>query len=178
MLSLFLLDYLYSFYFGLMPLKRALMLFPSKRFLSQSHACSTLSFRYTRVTYVMCLFILVVCGTCNLSFYLHLDLSETSREEMIRIHDHPKLPHFLTTLSLCRENRNQVIGLDHHPEQATSVKGWQLVFHSMKNLALKNQQTNQLLQLHNLNHIQHICKWLRSMILELGNPDADYHLIT
>ena len=57
---------LVPFHFGSMPLKRALMLFPSKRFLPQSHACSMLSFRYTRVTYVTCLFILVVCGTCNL----------------------------------------------------------------------------------------------------------------
>ena len=64
-LSLFL-RLLVLFHFGSMPLKRALMLFPSKRFLPQSHACSTLSFRYTRVTYVTCLFILVVCGTCNL----------------------------------------------------------------------------------------------------------------
>ena len=78
-LSLFLfLRLLVLFHFGSMPLKRALMLFPSKRFLPQSHACSTLPFRYTRMTYVMYLFILVVVARVIFIFNLHLDLSETS----------------------------------------------------------------------------------------------------
>ena len=65
-LSLSFLDYLYSSISAQCPLNVHSCFFPQKRFLLQSHACSTLSFRYTRVTYVTCLFILVVCGTCNL----------------------------------------------------------------------------------------------------------------